>query len=249
MNYIYLVDGISHTGVKQREFGDQEEAWEYLRDLEGKPVEIQYKPGKPGTSSLSESSLQALLQARPPVVVTSVDPRLLIPSWAIPFLWFFAVLSLIGLVLSLYVHVSAMLGAQMPQIFWLLHVGIFVVWFPAVFVGQRRSGKKAGGDFWKVVSAGAPAWMRYVFYMFFYYAIGNFFLFMANAPAKDAGSSEPPSVWRGFSGHWMAFYSAAFLILYSAAVQGAGPHCVNGHLILPGEPYCSKCGHSTPPPQ
>jgi hypothetical protein len=58
--------------------------------------------------------------------------------------------------------------------------------------------------------------MRYMVYGFFGYAIINFLLFIAVAPSGGHGANPPTVVWRGFSGHWMAFYSAAFAILYSA---------------------------------
>ena len=41
---------------------------------------------------------------------------------------------------------------------------------------------------------------------------------MFQVPKGDSGANPPAIVWRGFSGHWMAFYSAALAILYSAAV-------------------------------
>ena len=249
ITYSYLAGGNSYSGIKRREFADEQEAWEFLRDLEGKPVEVHYNPRKPAASWLSESSLQILLQTRPPAPpASSIGFTDLIPKWTVPFLWFFAALSLLGLVLSLFVHIQALFGKAMPLEYWALHAGIFVVWFPAVFVGQRRTGKRARKDPWKAVLQGAPAWMRYMTFAFLYYAVGNFLLFMANVPDKHSGS--PTSVeLRGFSGHWMAFYSAAFAILYAAAVQPSGPRCANGHIFPQDEPYCPFCGQSPNPRQ
>jgi len=53
-------------------------------------------------------------------------------------------------------------------------------------------------------------------YGFFVYAIANFALFMIQAPLHGGSGNPPAIVWRGFSGHWMAFYSASMAILYSA---------------------------------
>ena len=249
ITYSYLVGGNSFSGITRREFADEQEAWEFLRDLEDKSVEIHYKPRKPAASWLSESSLQVLLQTRPPAPpASSVASASVIPKWTVPFLWLFASLSLLGLVLSLFVHIQALLGKTMPLEYWGLHAGVFVVWFPAVFVAQRRTAKRARKDYWKAALQGAPAWMRYMTFAFLYYAVGNFLLFMANAPAKPSGS--PTSVeLRGFSGHWMAFYSAAFAILYAAAVQPSGPRCPNGHVFSQDEPYCPLCGQSPNPRQ
>ena len=246
--YSYRVDGNSYSGTKQREFAEEQEAWEYLRDLAGKTAEVHYNPSKPGTSYLSGASLQVLLQSRPPAPAgLSVDAARILPLWARPFLWFFAALSLVGLMLSLFAHIQALLGHPMPPLYWGLHVGIFVVWFPAVFVAQRRTGKRARKDFWKIVLQGAPAWMRYATFAFLYYAVGNFLLFMANAPTKGSDFNTPTSL-RWFSGHWMAFYSAAFTILYAAANQSAGPRCANGHSYPSDEPYCPLCGQSATTP-
>lgn len=50
--------------------------------------------------------------------------------------------------------------------FWLLHIGIFVVWIPAIFAAQRLVGNVSRKDFWKVVLIGSPDWMRYMVYGF-----------------------------------------------------------------------------------
>src|SRR5437763_1946395 len=118
-----------------------------------------------------------------------------IPLWIRPFLWLFVCLSLLGLLLSLFVHINAVMGKQMSSMFWGLHVGIFVVWFPAVFVAQKQVGKLKGKDFWKLVLKGAPVWMRYMTYILVFYAAVDSLLFMAIAPDKVAGASAPANDW------------------------------------------------------
>src|SRR5262249_25685871 len=99
-------------------------------------------------------------------------------------------------------------------------------------------------DFWKVVLKWAPEWMRYLVYGFLGYALVNFLLFAKTAPSGGGGGFEAPaSMWRGFSGHWMAFYFAALAILYSAARSvDASPRCVNGHVAPPRTSLCAQCG-------
>lgn len=41
------------------------------------------------------------------------------------------------------------------------------------------------------------------------YAMLNFAIFFFQAPHGGSGANPPAVVWRGFSGHWMLFYSAA----------------------------------------
>jgi len=141
------------------------------------------------------------------------------PEWIKPFLWVFIWLSVIRLALSLWVHLGAVMGRRVApeSFFWVLHIGIFIVWFPAVLTAQRVLGNVNRKDFWKVVLEDSPAWMRYMVYGFFGYALVNFLLFMTKVPAGGDGANPAAVVWRGFSGHWMAFYSAALAILYSAA--------------------------------
>ena len=247
--YSYSINGHDYDGRYSGEFGTEEEAQEFGRELKDKAVMVQYNPNKPSTSALSETSLKEMQQARPPAPINLfVDPARMIPQWTIPFLWLFAALSLAGLVLSLYVHISALLGKEIPFVALGLHVGIFVVWFPAVIVAQRRVGNTRSKNFWKLALKGSPAWMLYAVYAFFGYAFINFFIFASNTQTKGSGSNASPGDWRGFSGHWMAFYSAAFAILYSAAISStSGPRCMNGHALEAGETSCRECGQPIAP--
>lgn len=248
LRYSYSVGGNVYAGQYKREFPTEREAWEFLRDLEGKPVTVLYNPNKPSSSSLAESSIETLLQTRAPqpaaemFLSTSANS---IPPWLRRFLWVFIVLSAVGLVVSLWVHLGAVMGRRVaPEaLFWILHVGIFAVWFPAVFVAKLRVGNLRRKDFWKVVLQGSPEWMRYMVYGFLGYALVNFALFMLKAPTGGSGANPPAIVWRGFSGHWMAFYSAALAILYSAASGNENVRCcVSGHPVPPNANFCSHCG-------
>ena len=136
------------------------------------------------------------------------------------FRWIFVWIAAIGLALSLWVHIGAIMGLTVapPALFGILHVGIFVVWVPTVLIARTFRGVNQR-DFLKAASQGAPAWARYCVYGFFGYAFLNFFLFIAHPGERGQGVNPPAVTWRGFSGHWMAFYSAALLILYSAALR------------------------------
>jgi len=246
--YSYSVESGIYSGHYRRDFGSEDEAWEFLRELRGKSVTVQYNPGKPSDSTLAETAIATLIQTRSPLPETerqAAGPADLVPQWVRPFLWMFIAVSAVGLALSLWVHLGAVMGRRVaPEAyFWMLHVGIFVVWFPAVFVSQRLVGNVGRKDFWKVVLKGSPDWMRYLVYGFFGYAVVNFLFFMTKAPKGGSGANPPAVVWRGFSGHWMAFYSAALAILYSAAhAQANGSRCVNGHSVSGAAAYCQRCG-------
>jgi hypothetical protein len=242
LGYSYPIAGSANSGHYKRDFPTEREADEFVRDLQGKVVVVRYNPNKAYSSVLLESDIDAVLQNRAPAPVDACQLGS-VPNWLRPFIWFFVCFSAVGLVLSLLVHVGAVMGKRVaPEPFcWLLHVGIFVVWFPAIFVAQRLVGNVNRKDLWKVVLKNSPDWMRYMVYGFGGYAIVNFLLFMAKAPSGGRGN-PPAVVWRGFSGHWMAFYSAAFAMLYSAAHADETSRCANGHLAAPNALYCNRCG-------
>jgi hypothetical protein len=233
-----------HIPIRWAPATTEEDAREFVRGLEDKVVIVQYNPAKPATSTLAETALRELQSARPPVPADLyVDPQRTIPSWAMPFLCFFAGLALLGFFLSLYVHVGSILGQKITYMAWGLHIGIFVVWFPAVLVAQRRVKNTRRKDFWKIALKGAPEWMRYCIYLFLGYAVFNFAIFLLIGPLKNSGKAPIAGAveFRGFSGHWMAFYSAAFGLLYAAALK-PGPKCINGHMMASEDVTCSICG-------
>jgi hypothetical protein len=154
-----------------------------------------------------------------------------------------------GLLLSLAVHILSFFGIQLGgnALFMALHIGIFPLWIPVVLIAQKMLGGAQRKDFWKIALSGCPPWMRYMTYGFFIYAIVNFIIFVAFfAPTgKQAGAHVPTAVWHGFSGHWMAFYSAGLAILttaYNRGLSNLQRQCPNGHVIGWNDSYCGTCG-------
>ena len=221
LRYSYTVAGTLQSGRYKRYLPTDHEAEEFVRDLQGKPVTVHCSSTNPAHSALLEADIEVLLKNRGPAPDSS-RPTNSLPQWTKPFLWIFIVSSCTGLVISLWVHLGAVSGRRVaPEAcFWILHIGIFVVWFPAMFAAKQFAGNMNRRDLWKVVLKGSPAWMRYMVYGFFAYAMGNFLFFMIKAPIGKTEGGQPVAVWRGFSGHWMAFYSAALAILYAAVCRG-----------------------------
>jgi hypothetical protein len=142
----------------------QYEAEEFVRDLRGKPVAVHFNSNRPSSSALLEPDIEALQQNRAPVPASDLFRSAnSVPDWIRPLIWFFVFLSAIGLVVSLWIHLGAVMGRRVaPEaFFWMLGVGIFIVWLPAVLVAQRLVGSTNRRDFWKVVLKGSPDWMRY----------------------------------------------------------------------------------------
>ena len=152
----------------------------------------------------------------------------------------FMLLAACGFALSMAAHGMALAGAVIPggKLVLALHIGIFVVLLPVVFLSRKTARNANGKDFWKIALAGCPVWMRRGFYVLFAYGIFNFILLIATTvgqPKHQTGDALP-SVIRGFSGHWMVFYGAAFAVLYSRI---HAPHlyrerkCPQGHVVTP----------------
>jgi hypothetical protein len=136
------------------------------------------------------------------------------------FLW----LAAIGFAASLAAHLLALAGKAMPGAYmvWGLHLGIFVVWLPAVLVANGVTRANGGKFSWKLVLAGCPLWMVRTLYVVFAYAALNFMwlLIAANSPPDPAHTAFRVNVVRGYSGNCMMFYGAAFAILYASCARG-----------------------------
>ncbi len=133
------------------------------------------------------------------------------------FIRWFTFFSASGFILSLLVHILGLLN-KAPFFGWfavLLHLGIFVALLGAL-VAFFRLRQSEGKDFWKRALRASPVWMRWVLLLFFIYAFANFFIFW-NINLNGKSPDEIMAiVLRGFSGHWLFFYFAIFVVFYSA---------------------------------
>jgi hypothetical protein len=64
--YSYDVGGTQYSGKYRKQFGTDEESEDFLRDLTGKSVRVQYNSERPSRSFLLDSSIDALLSSRSP---------------------------------------------------------------------------------------------------------------------------------------------------------------------------------------
>ena len=109
---------------------------------------------------------------------------------------------------------------------WSLHVGAIVIWFPAVIAMIANFKGKIFKLDWKEAFIlnpfkhrffkGCPRWMIILTSCLFIYGIINFAIFMGIEKNTGIESEDTAQMLRGFSGHWMIFYSAAMSILYSS---------------------------------
>jgi Protein of unknown function (DUF3592) len=251
--YSYSWGGTGYSGTSKRPFFSEEEASEFTRDLKGKPVSVHYNPNKPSASGLSDDSIDVLLGTRAPQQpdeAAALDLADSVPAWFRPFIWIFVVLAGIGFAISFWVHVGALFGVQvLPEsLFFLMHLGVFLVFLPAVFVARYRIIDANRKNYWKVLLKDSPKWMLYTLYALGAYDFVTFFIFMlTNGTARHTGGLQL-SEWRLFSVNWMAFYLAAFAILYSAASSSLyARRCLNGHLMPADANFCTRCGAAVAP--
>jgi hypothetical protein len=151
----------------------------------------------------------------------------------------FGSIALIGLLLSLAVHLSALLHwGPPPQMasYEFLHLGIFVVFVPMIFLMRREPGGGRVG--WTQLKAMFPGWMLVLLVAVMVYAALNFALFIMGTEGGSAMLRDgryvlsehgrvireitreeylgfEANVVRGFSGHWLVFYfvAAAYYLL------------------------------------
>ncbi len=132
-----------------------------------------------------------------------------------------------GFVASLVVHVATLAGVVVSEAAFVLHLGVFVTFFPVV-LGLVGLAKRNGVDprdrgaqlaLQLGVLRALPVWQKVAVGLIFVYAFVNFFLTFGNG--LDPGT--PPL--RGFSGHWLAFYffSAVLASYLLKAVGSAVP--------------------------
>jgi hypothetical protein len=94
--------------------------------------------------------------------------------------------------------------------------------------------------------------MRWLTYGFFVYALLNVAYFMITGQSGPRRSDPvDAAILRAFSGHWMAVYSAAMSVSYSAyRVPFLEPRCqcVQEHPVSPLAMFCKQCGKRLRPP-
>lgn len=107
------------------------------------------------------------------------------------FLFYFAVM---GWTLGLIVHLLSLadfdITDKVPFI-WVLHIGVFVVWFPTVldlkkneelkaYQQSRMLNKMNPFEFFKIILRQTPTWLTIIAVGGFFYAFINFMLFMTS---------------------------------------------------------------------
>jgi hypothetical protein len=214
LNYSFAAFGKRYTGRYSRTFAYQDEAEDYQRRLQERSIPVHHSSRWPALSLVLDDDVDRLLQSYP--AQPSTPPfdawQPVKTSWwkkvvGYPLMIYAAA----GFSLSLYVHIASWFGrVVLPQSsFFLLHVGIFVAFFPALLL-TPKSGKRRRDDQDRM-----PVPLARLMKVSLIYAVANFAVFMISVARHDR-ELAPAVQWRGFSGHWMAFYLWSFAFLYAA---------------------------------
>ena len=157
-----------------------------------------------------------------------------------------AYLAFAGFIASLVAHIGGYAGVSEPYGLnpWPLHAGAIIIWFPAALVMRKLTIGTAGQASLKIIMRGCPVWVSKTFYVVFAYALASFAFFWITG-FFGLVDSDNSGVVRGFSGHWMIFYFAAFAVFLSYARREKDNLvnlCQNGHSLDEADAFCSKCG-------
>ncbi len=110
--YSYSLRDTIYQGLYKREFSTEHGAYSFARDLACRVVTIRRSPADPSQSLLLEHDVEEMLRRRPAAVVEWARAESSVPKWLKPFLWVFISLSCVGLVVSLWVHLGAVMGRR-----------------------------------------------------------------------------------------------------------------------------------------
>lgn len=242
LHYRYVVTNEEYTGIYKRRFENETSAWEFADSLDGRHVPVRYRTDKSSSSTLSYPELETIIQTSHPskykLEEGSYSTEPLFGGWRILLIPLIS-LAALGLVASLYIAIQSFMGRKFGMQIFTLHVGVFVVFAPAVLLMifvQRQGG--SGKDIWKDLLSQFPGWTKYLFYGLFAAAV------IATTITGRAGVQNDSSGVLGFAGVWAIFYGSS-LLTYIAAyrMRVAVLHgCPRGHGVEHGSRRCGECG-------
>ena len=247
IRYTYSYNGAAFAGEYKRGFNDEDTAREFAYGLKGRDVMVHVNPDRPTKSGLLTRDVDVVVSERGAVPEGALPPDKPAPvsslkkMFALPF----AAIALAGFVISMAVNIAGWMGKVIlpSSMFAAMHIGVFLVFFPAVLLaGRRRNGLP-----WKFKKrengSGMPGWALKFAGFIFIYAMANFIIFIFTAGSSKQHGAPSAIMWRGFSGHWMVFYLFSFGMLYTViSAPSDKAKCVNGHEMNSDALVCPVCG-------
>ena len=198
--YIYKVGNESFTGSFQKTCEDADEGNAWADALAKKQVAVRYDPGNPSRSQLREVDLEPIVQAAAPFRPTRGEA---LTGWQHLLAVVGLVLSIVGLAITVAMVLGEILGRTVVPLklaVWTGSLAFFVFFAGAWTFGQGKKKARA-----------APAWMKFLGYALFYYAV-----FVAVVPPRSMGRDSHTGSTRNQGGFRDARY---FLFLYFSAFE------------------------------
>src|SRR5262249_24649069 len=194
-----------YTGRYSRKFNFQDDAEEFVRDLQGRSLVIHHSPRWPMLSMAMKDDVDALLLTRAPEPPANPTASAWQPA-SVPFIkkllaYPLMLAALAGFLLSLCVHVATWFGQTvLPESARRsLLAGMFVTLVAGILLSPRRLRR------WRHSRDALDGFVGMAMIVVFIYAMANFILFTVST-AQNYGHAAPLQELRGVSGHWMLFY-------------------------------------------
>jgi hypothetical protein len=149
------------------------------------------------------------------------------------------VLAALGMLLCLGFYLLEFTGVYSPaqNSSAILFFGVFVVWFPTMFLINQLTAEFKQKDMWKAALRGCPSWMQTSLWVL----VGVVTL-LAFLPLTLRAQRASPDITVLFP---VCFYAASFCVTYSlinAEKNDSTRRCLNGHAISPLAKFCEECG-------
>ena len=151
----------------------------------------------------------------------------------------FMYLAVLGLLFSLILHISDLLGVippayirQLDQDYGYLNLGMVVILGASVFAANHAGDKfMPEKDFMKSYLRGCPKWLKYLPWLLFAY----FILFAIIAPHSRSMGIQINTVMA------MPIYAISLVLLYSY-FHFKVRKCPDGHQVPSAAKFCEECG-------
>ena len=204
--YSFSVDGKRATGRYSQEFPYQDDAENWIRDLQGKPVLVHYWSRFPALSVIADDDLRRLLASRGPEPAVPAanlapgsapfSPRL--TGWKRALGLVLMAVAPVGFIVSAAVHILAWLGRNFgfDQSWAVMHIVCFCTFVVTVLLVPKTHRRSESPE--------PRPWLVKLAVAVFIYGIGNFIFWMIVSITHHGLS--PSQDLRFFSGHWMLFF-------------------------------------------
>lgn len=214
--YTYVINGERYSRKYWRVV-DEVDGQELTQGLGGRTISVHVNPNDSGKSFVSDEEIDRVAEERGPAAglpAPDASPYL----WMRSIAWPLAALSLIGLVISVWAHLNAIVHKRVinESEMNILFFGIFIVFVPSVFM--MAAAKKARN--WKRFMEDHRG-AKLIFSIMGGYAVFNYFYCLSLGGSSSLGGDANVATIRLFSGHAMVFYAAALGMNYALATLGS----------------------------